>query len=205
MICYLASACPPGQYIAQNGSGKGHNSGLSVQNRQVGVKSLKEISGVKLWELTISVLSVMKFFISSSDLTLLTYRRIKRHVPLWNAFKVAWPGITPLNMSARLKRVECPPVTSVYVSSTCLSRMRRPAWHVCNVTKTICTNQSARLKTHANILNNNFELCKFSEYINKGKNHPTKSLPGINNKGNSKGWYICQLSLFWNMLDGKNI
>jgi len=74
---YLASACPPGQYIAQYGSGKGHNSGFSVQNRQVGVNSLKEISGVKLWLLTTSVLSIMKFFISSSDLTLLTYRRIK--------------------------------------------------------------------------------------------------------------------------------
>jgi len=103
---YLASACPPGQYIAQYGSGKGHNSGFSVQNRQVGVNSLKEISGVKLWLLTTSVLSIMKFFISSSDLTLLTYRRIK---PLLNA--VSLPRnhmIIPLYMSSMLKLVKYP-------------------------------------------------------------------------------------------------
>lgn len=112
--CYLASACPPGQYIAQYGSGKGHNSGFSVQNRQVGVKSLKEISGVKLWPLTISVLSIIKFFISSSDLTLLTHRRIKQHIPLW---KVSWPRnhwIIPLYM-LMLKLVTYPPI--VYISS----------------------------------------------------------------------------------------
>lgn len=140
VICYLASACPPGQYIAQYGSGKGHNSGFSVQNRQVGVKSLNEISGVKLWELTISVLSIMNFFISSSDLTLVTYRRIKQRVPLCNGFKVSWPRkhrIIRLYMSAMLKRVKIPPVSTIYVSSTCLSRMRRPARHVCNVTKMI--------------------------------------------------------------------
>lgn len=161
--CYLDSACPPGQYIAQYGSGKGHNSGFSVQNRQVGVKSLKEISGVKLWPLTISVLSIIKFFISSSDLTLLTYRRIKQQIPLWNAFEVSWPRnrwIIPLYMSLMLKLIKYPPI--IYFS-TCLSRMRRRAWHVWDITSLSWSRQLERYlkNTTSKILLSKKNILKF--------------------------------------------
>lgn len=47
---------------------------------------------------------------------------------------------------------------SVTHAQTCMARLQR---HEDNR-----TNQSAQLKVHANV----FKLCKFSEYINKGKN-----------------------------------
>lgn len=74
--------------MAQKGSEKGHNSGFSVQKRQLGVMSLNEISGVKLRPLTISVLSMMKFFTSSSAVVLKSSRNVG-NVALWKPLETS--------------------------------------------------------------------------------------------------------------------
>ena len=66
---YLESACPPGQYMAQYGSSKGHSSGLSLQNLQLGVNSRSLTSGVRLCSPTTSVFSAINLRISDWQLT----------------------------------------------------------------------------------------------------------------------------------------